>query len=138
MIDGLQQRPLQEEPLVVQLLLQHAGADPACLAAGLGSTEMQELARVVPVVDGLRSVDALVALQPDQLAACPATDHLGDLGLADACLAFEQQWTFQCQRQEHRRRQPVVGQVAVQAQCVRNLGRPIWGRQCSGSHCSSG
>ena len=117
---------------------------PAGLAAGLGGTQVQQLARVVPVVHGLGGVDALVALQADQLAAGPPADHLGDLGLADAGLALEQQRPLQRQRQEDGRGQAVVGQVAVQAQRPRDLGGLVgerWARQSrSGgcSHCSTG
>ena len=39
---------------------------------------------MVPLVEGLGGVDALVALEPEQLAAGPAGQHLGHLGLADA------------------------------------------------------
>ncbi len=46
---------------------------------------------VVPVVDRLGDVDALVALEPNQLAAGGCSQRLGELGLADARLAFEQQ-----------------------------------------------
>ena len=96
---------------------------PARLAAGLGGAEVQQLTGVVPVVDGLRCVDALVALQPDELAAGPAAEHLGHLGLADAGLALEQQRPLQRQRQEHRRGQALVGQVAVQAERLRRRRR---------------
>ena len=41
------------------------------------------MAGVVPVVDGLGDVDALVTLQPDQRSAQPGRQNLGDLRLAD-------------------------------------------------------
>ena len=96
-VDGLQQRPLQQETLVVELVLEGVGAAAASLAAGLGGAQVQQLARVVPVVDGLGGIDALVALQADELAARPAAEHLGNLGLADARFALEQQRAFQRQ-----------------------------------------
>ena len=46
--------------------------------------DVQQLAGVVPLVHRLVGVDALVALQPDQLAAEHRGERLGDLGLADA------------------------------------------------------
>ena len=95
---------------------------PRGLAAGLGGAQVQELAGVVPVVDGLAGVDALVALQADQLAAGPPAEHLGDLGLADAGLALEQQRSLQRQRQEDAGGQPVVGQVAVRAERLGDVG----------------
>ena len=53
-----QQRALHEEPLRVELVLVDA------LVARLDRAQVQQLARVVPLVDRLRRVDALVALQP--------------------------------------------------------------------------
>ena len=121
-VDGLQQRSLEQEALVVQLLLERAGGEAERLAGGLGGAQVQQLAAVVPVVHGLRDVDALVALQADQLAARPPAEHLGDLGLADAGLAFQQQRAAQRHREEHRRGEAVVGDVAVQAERVRDVG----------------
>jgi hypothetical protein len=74
---------------------------------------VQELAGVVPLEQGLRGVDALVALQPDQPAPRPGGERLGDLGLAHPGVALEEQWPLQPQRQEHGRGQPLVGQVVV-------------------------
>ena len=106
---------------LVQLGLEGVGRPAGGLAAGLGGAQVEELAAVVPVVDGLGGVDALVALQADQLAAGPRRQHLGHLGLADAGLALEQQRPAQRHGQEHRRRQPLVGQVAVRRQGRRDV-----------------
>ncbi len=121
MIDGLQQRSLEQEPFVVELLFQGTGSQAAGFATGFGGTQVQQLTRIVPVVDGLGSVDTFVALQADEFAACPSADHLGDFGLADPGFAFQEQWTLQGQRQEHRRGQPIVGQVSVQAERLRHF-----------------
>jgi hypothetical protein len=82
---------------------------------------VEELARVVPVVHGLRGVDALVALEADQLTTRPPAEDLGDLRLADAGLSLEQQRPPQRQREEDRRREPLVGQVPVPAEGVGDL-----------------
>ena len=66
---------------------------------GVQTCALPILAAVVPVVDGLRHVDALVALQADELAAGPAAEHLGDLGLADARLALQQQRPAELERE---------------------------------------
>ncbi len=121
-VDRLQQRPLEQEALVVQLVLQRVGAHAGGLAGGLGGAQVEQLAGVVPVVDGLAGVDALVALQADQLAAGPAGEHLGHLGLADPGLALQQQRSLQRDRQEDARRQPLVGQVAVGAERLGDFG----------------
>ena len=83
--DRAQQRPLDQELRPVQLrhVLAHL--------ARLQRARVQELARVVPLVQRLRRVDALVALQPDQLRAEDAGERLPDLRLADAGLALEQE-----------------------------------------------
>ena len=56
-LQRLEQRPAQQEAAVEQLAL----VDPA-----LGRAQREQLARVVPVIDGVVDVDALVALQADQ------------------------------------------------------------------------
>ena len=122
-LDRLQQGPLHEEALLVQLGLEGVGRAAGRLARGLGGPQVEELAPVVPVVDGLGGVDALVALQPDQLAARPRRQHLGQLGLADAGLALQQQRPPQRDGQEHGGGQPLVRQVPVPGECRRRPRR---------------
>jgi hypothetical protein len=107
--DGPQQRPAHQEPLVVEPVLDVVGTLPR----GLGRPQVQELAGVVPLVHGLRDVDALVALEADELAAGQPAERFGRLGLADAGLALEQQRPLQAERQEERGREPLVGQVTL-------------------------
>ena len=75
----------------------------------------QQLALVVPLVERGRLVEPLVALQADQLGAVDRGQRLGDLGLADARLAFEQQRALQQLHERQRRRQLAVGDVAGSA-----------------------
>ena len=105
--DRPQQGTLHEEALGVELVLDDL------LPLRFDRAEVQQLARVVPLVDGLGGVDALVALQAHELAARPARQHLGDLGLADARLALEQQRALQAYREEDRGGEALVGQVLV-------------------------
>ncbi len=116
--DRPQERPLDQEALTVQLGFEFVGGAGGRLARGLGGAQVQQLAGVVPVVHGLGHVDALVALQPDQLTAGRDRQRLGQLGLADAGFALEQQRSVQRHRQEHRRRDPLVGQVSVPRECT--------------------
>src|SRR5207302_516743 len=106
--DGLQQRPAHEEALGVQLVLCFSRP-----ARGFRGPQVQQLPGVVPLVDSLGDVDALVALEAQQLTAGPTREDLGHLGLADTGLALQQQWPVQLQREEDRRRQPLVGEIAV-------------------------
>ena len=59
----------------------------SCVAVGL---DAQQLLLVVPLVEGLGLVEALVALQPDEARAGGGGDGLGELGLADTGRAFHQ------------------------------------------------
>ena len=69
-VDRLQQRPAHEEALGVELVFERVGRRVgADLAGGLGRAQVQQLAGVVPLVHGLRGVEALVALQAQQVAA---------------------------------------------------------------------
>ena len=81
------------------------------LARCFGGADSQQLARVVPLVQRLGGVDALVALQPHQGRVERRSQSLGRLGLADAGLAFEQQWLREARRAEQRCREALVGQV---------------------------
>ena len=69
-------------------------------------------ARVVPLVERLALLQAVVALQAQQLALQGARQRLGELGLADAGLAFEQQRALQLERQEDGGGEAAVGEVA--------------------------
>ena len=105
--DGLEQRPFQQELGPEQLV-------DGLLVGGLGLRQgpyLQHLPGVVPLVQRLAGGDALVALQPDELAAEDRREDLGDLCLADADLAFEQHGPGQRKRHEQGRRQPAVGEV---------------------------
>ena len=85
--DGGEQRPLEQIVLGEDVLLDGVGV----LAGALARLDGEELALIVPLVERGVLVEALVALQADQLGAVHGGERLGDFGLADAGLAFEQQ-----------------------------------------------
>src|SRR5215203_1065911 len=87
MLQRLQQRTAGKELAVVEVALD---AFPIFAAEGFGGPNVEELARVVPLVDGLVDVYALVALQADERRLEDAGENFGDLGLADPRLAFEE------------------------------------------------
>ncbi len=82
---------------------------PAVLAAGL---DAQQLLAVVPLVERLGLVEALVALQADQLAAGGAGERLGQLGLADPGWALDQDRLAEPLGEEGDQRGGLVGEVA--------------------------
>ena len=120
MRERAQERALHQEAFGVELVLVDLRS------ARLDRAQVQQLARVVPLVHGLGRVDPLVALEAHELGAGPIGKHLRDLGLADARLTLEQQRPPEPQREEDRRRQPFVGQIVVLphpgANCLRVLG----------------
>ena len=110
-LERLQQRPLDQE-----LFGKHVVFDALAvtLAFGFGETNGDHLRTVVPFVDGGRNIQPLVALQADQPAAQRLAQHLGDLGLADAGLAFEEQRPAHLQREiEHGRQRPVADVISL-------------------------
>ena len=107
-LERLQQRPLDQEALGEHVVLD---ALAVVLALRLGGADRDHLRGVVPLVDRGRDVEALVALQPDQPAAERLRQHLGDLGLADAGLAFEEDRPAHLQRQEQHGRERAVGEI---------------------------
>src|SRR5262249_31844494 len=64
-----------------------------------------------PLVQRLRRVDSLVALEADQLRVEQAGEGLRDLGLADPGLALEKQGATQLQGEQDRRREAPVREI---------------------------
>ena len=96
------------------------------LAGRLGEPDRHHLRRIVPFVDRGRDVEALVALEADQLPPERGGEDLGDLRLADPRLAFEEQRTAEPQAQEEDRRQrPVreIGRALEESQRLVDRGR---------------
>ena len=118
-IDRRQQRARQQEFARVDVAGQFVAVG---LAGGLGKADRHELARVVPLIGSGRQVHAIVALQSDQPAAQAGGQHLGDLGLAGAGLAFQEQRAAHRQRQVHSGRQLLVGDVALVGKQFRGVG----------------
>src|SRR5215203_6649403 len=114
MFEGLQERPAHEELVGVEIPLEA----PRVLLGpqGLGRPDVEELPRVVPLVDRLEDVYALVALEPDEGCLQDAREDLGYLGLSDPGLALEKEGASQLEGEEDRRREPLVGEVVVLAE----------------------
>ena len=112
-VDRLEQRAPDQEALAEELLLRDR--------ALLRGAQVQQLPRVVPLVHGVRDVEALVALQPDQARVRRARERLGGLGLADARLALEQERLLEREREEERGRETAVGQVVGRPQRLLQL-----------------
>ena len=107
-LERLQQRPLDQKALGENVALEPSAV---VLAFGLGGADRDHLRGVVPLVDGGGDVEAFVALQADQAAAERRRQHLGDLGLADARLAFEEQRPAHLERQIKHGAERAVGEI---------------------------
>ena len=104
------------------------------LADALARLDGEELALIVPLVERRVLVETLVALQADQLGAVDGGERLGDLGLADAGLAFEQQRTLEEIHQPQRGRDVAVGDVADGGESIGDLfARRIMAARPSGA-----
>ena len=129
--NGSEQRTTDEEALGVELALEMLGRVARGQPNGLGRPQVQQLPSVVPLVDGLRCVEPLVALESDQLTAGPAGQRLGDLCLAYPGLAFEKERALHPAREEHRRRQPCISEVALRRQGFGHLVHGAHPHGCS-------
>ena len=107
-LDRLEQRPADEEVRPEELLL---GDGPL-----LCGPDMQQLTRVVPLVDRVRDVQPLVALEPDQPGSPCVRECLRRLRLAHARLALEKDGLLERGGEEERRRETAVRQVVGAAQ----------------------
>ncbi len=104
---GVRLQRLQQRPLDQKALGEHVALDARAvvLAFRFGGADRDHLRGVIPFIDRGGDVETLVALQADQATAERLRQHLGDLGLADAGLAFEEQRPAHFQREiQHRRR----------------------------------
>ena len=95
-LERLQQRPLDQKALGKTSCSMRAAV---ALAFRFRQADGDHLRAVIPLVDRGRNVEPFVALQPDQPAPERRRQHLGDLGLADAGLAFEEQRPAHAQRE---------------------------------------
>src|SRR5690606_34325149 len=128
-----QQRTRQQEPLGVQRLLRVLDVQPAALG-GLQRAQVQQLAREVPLVQRLRGVDALVALQPHQRQPQALGQCDGQRGLARARFPLAEQRLAHAQCEERGGGDAVVGEVPDVLEQSRQLG----GRGNGGVGCSGG
>ena len=72
---------------------------------------MEKLARVVPLVDRVRDVEAFVALEPDQPRRERGGERLRGLGLSDSRFALEQERLLERERQEERGREAAISEM---------------------------
>ena len=108
---ALADRPKQW-PLDEELLAEKLGGPPLRIGrAVLDRASMQQLPGVVPLVQRLARVDALVALQADQLGAERSGERPRGLRLPDAGLALEQEGAVHGEREVHSRRKALVAEV---------------------------
>ena len=80
--------------------------------------DRQELALIVPFIEGAVLVEALVTLQADQLDLVKRRQRLSDLGLTDSSFAFQKQRTLEEIHQPQRRRQVVVGDIVHRGEAL--------------------
>ena len=113
----MQQRTLDEEPGAEDLV----GRVFAQLSSLLEQAGVEELTRVIPLVQRLVGVDALVALEAHELGAERGCQCLGDLGLADAGLALEEERLTERERQEDGGSEAAVGEIRLLAEARRQL-----------------
>src|SRR5258706_1533239 len=122
-LERARERPPHEEALRVdvrgELLLRF-------FARRLREADLHHLPRVVPLVGGLRDVQPFVALQAQQLAVQSVRDDLGDLGLADAGLAFQEERPLHGEREEKRSREAAIGDIVAGAQELLRLIDGSW------------
>ena len=109
-LQRLQNRPADQEPLAENIGGQRLAID---LALRFGQPDLDHLPRIIPLVYRRRGVETFVALQAHQRARKRNAKHLGDFGLADARLAFEEKRPAHLEREKHAGREPPVREVVV-------------------------
>ena len=123
--DRLQQRPGEQELLAEDVVLDGLPAG----AVGLG-LDPQQLLAVVPLVERLGLVEALVALQAHEVALQVLGQRLGQLGLADAGRALDEHRLAEAGGEVGDQRGRLTGQVA---DALKALGDLVDGRGDDGA-----
>ena len=106
-LQRLQERAANQVAALVDLAL-----NVGDFTAAFGSAHVQQLRGVIPFVERFALLQAVIALQADQFSLQRQRQRFGQLGLADARLAFKQERTLQAQGQKYGRGQAPVGKVA--------------------------
>src|SRR5438128_3486877 len=119
--DGAQERPRQDEAVAeedivlagdpIHRLGERAGPAQHLADLVLQDLRVEELLRVLPLVEGLGLVEPLVALEANQLLAERGRQHLGELGLPHPGRAFHQDRLLHLGGQVDDRRDGVAGDV---------------------------
>src|SRR5262249_50478197 len=86
-VDGLQEGTLEEGGRPEAALR----GDARSLAASAAGLQLEELARIVPLIGGLGDVEPLVALEPDETGLEKLGEHAREQGLAHAGRALEKE-----------------------------------------------
>ncbi len=113
--DGGEQRPLEEIFFREDLVLNRIGI------RAMMRLDRQQLPLVIPFVQRGGLVQPLIALQADQLGPMHAGERLGDLGLANPRLTFQQQRALEHLHERDRGRKLGVGDVAARCKGLRDL-----------------
>src|SRR6202035_3523154 len=90
----------------------------------------QKLPRVVPLIDGVSQVDALVALEADQPRAQHVSHHLCRLGLANAGLTLDEERLLELQGQKDRGCEGSIADVVAVAKPLLDVLDGV--RRCDG------
>src|SRR5581483_4639373 len=78
--------------------------------------DIEQLASIVPLIERLVGVNALVALEADQLAPEHRGKDFCKFRFADSNLSLEEDGSLKGHRHKHRRRQSAVREVIAPAQ----------------------
>src|SRR3954447_2857729 len=119
--DRLEKRPGQQELLTEDVFFDVEPLGALALDDAL-SLDAQQLLLVVPLVERLGLVEALVALQSNEAGARHLGDRLGELRLAGAGGTFDEHRLLQPVGEVHDAGDAFVGEVVDLAQALANLG----------------
>ena len=118
-VDRLKQRPFDEKGLAVKL---PARALPTERPGRVEEAQLEELARVVPLVQRVTDVEPFIALETYQIGAQRGGGRPGKRRLAHAGLALEEERPFQSEREKQRHGKATVRQVVLVGEPMSQVG----------------
>ena len=118
-IDGLQQRPLDQKGFAVQLAVRARTIERM---RRIKNPELEQLPRIVPFVQRVPDVQPFIALQPNQIGLQRSGGGRRKRSLADARFPFQEERSFEPEREKECDGETAVGDVVLGGQAMLQIG----------------
>ena len=109
-IDGLEQRPLNQERFAVEFAVRARAIERV---RGIENPQLQQLPRIIPLVKRMADVQPFIALKTNQIGAERRGRSGSERRLTDAGFTFEKERPIETKRQKQRDRKAAIGYIVL-------------------------